>query len=291
MNDILPNKVAIFSCRFDLGSNSKIAPLLAKYSLATVLNVSKNRDVVSTHYPSEPVLAEASAQYTLNSAKLMSVLNHVHAALLCQHLEAPRDDVGEMCAVALLGLTMDKLRSEKEAATSILGGVSVDLKCLLSIFGCKDTPAVNTAPEGWEVNFTHFVRPPYNLDDKDLEILWKRRMAYYAPKSMKGLDLLIAIYHKEKGYATQRIQVKNHTPKFHQSLRTEALDIIVLRQSRKSSSLWICCFVQTRWITIALLLITKMCIVELNHPLIARTQGKAAKSGEIVSTIGFIFPG
>eukprot|EP00980_Cylindrotheca_fusiformis_P011015 scaffold2533_cov137-Cylindrotheca_fusiformis.AAC.3 len=222
INSIDPPMVAMFSCRFGLGSGSKIAPLLAKYSLATIDHVTSNRDSVSTHYPSEPVLAEASAQYTSSDQEnLFKVLKHVHAAVLQGMLDAPRGDIGEMCAAALLGLTMDKIR--KERGHRMFCSHSVELQCLLKYFGCcEDAREVNAALDGWEVNFTHFDRPG-NLDDRDLKVMWNRRMAYYAMERMNGLDLLIAIWHKEKGYATLRVQVKNFAQKFQNSKRNEAL--------------------------------------------------------------------
>eukprot|EP00980_Cylindrotheca_fusiformis_P008025 scaffold1707_cov88-Cylindrotheca_fusiformis.AAC.4 len=223
INCIDPPMVAMFSCRFGLGSGSKIARLLAKYSLATIgqVETSSNRDFVSAHYPSEPVLAEASAQYTSSDkANLSNVLNHVHAAVLQRILDPPRGDIGEMCAAALLGLTMDKIR--KERGHRMFCSDSVDLKSLLKYFGCKDAPEVNEALDGWEVNFTHFDRPG-DLDYRDLKVMWKRRMAYYAVDRMNGLDLLIAIWHKRKGYATLRVKVKNFPQKFQESKRNEAL--------------------------------------------------------------------
>lgn len=218
---IKPSMVAMFSCRFGLGSRSTIAPLLAKYCLATIDHVTSNRDSVSTHYPSEPVLAEASAQYTsADTNNLFRVLNHVHAAVLQDILDPPRGDLGEMCAAALLGFTMDKIRKERNHR--MFCSDSVDLKSLLSYFGCKNVEEVDKALDGWKVNFTHFDRPG-NLDDRDLKVMWYRRTAYYAIEGMNGLDLLIAIWHKRKGYATLRVQVKNFAKKFQKSKRDVAL--------------------------------------------------------------------
>jgi hypothetical protein len=211
---IMPGLVAAFACRFSFGWASQIAPKLAKHCLATIIRVSEERTLVYTCYPSEPVLAEASARFTSNFESLKNVLNTVHAAIISGLLDPPRGDLGEMCAAALLGFTMDSIRDEENHD---FFSKSFKLKSLLSFFGCESNMQVDDVLEGWEVNFTHFEQSPYNLDSKRLASMWKRRMAYYVPEGMKGLDLLIAINHEDKGYGTLKVQVKNYAAKTTES--------------------------------------------------------------------------
>ena len=217
-----PASIAVFSCRFGIGPQSKLSPLLAKYSLATVTSVSSDRKFVETSFPSEPVLAEASAQYTRDHHNLIAVLDNFNAALNSNIIEPPRGDVGEMCGAALLGLTMDDIR--KKMGCKMFSEKSVDLHDFLSRFGCMvDEELIKAAMQGWKVNFTHFVRCPTNMDQSDLPVMFMRRMANYVLKGMEGLDLLIDMHHEEKGYATVRVQIKNHK-KFNISKRDVALD-------------------------------------------------------------------
>ena len=79
--------------------HSKIAPLLAKHSLATIVHISDDRSSVHVAYPSEPILAEASARYTVEMKNRKKVLAHVFAAFnSTKLLDPPRGDTGEMCA-------------------------------------------------------------------------------------------------------------------------------------------------------------------------------------------------
>ena len=217
-----PALIAVFSCRFSIGPQSKLSPLLAKYSLATVTGVSLDRKFVRTNFPSEPVLAEASAQYTQDHRNLIAVLDNFNAALKSSIIEPPRGDVGEMCGAALLGLTMDDIR--KGMGCKMFSEQSVSLGVFLSRFGCMvEEEPIKSALQGWEVNFTHFVRCPTNMDHSDLPLMFMRRMAYYVGRGLKGLDLLLAMHHEEKGYASVRVQIKNRA-KFEISKRDIALD-------------------------------------------------------------------
>jgi hypothetical protein len=256
-----PIKVAIFTCRFSLGEFSKLSSLLVRHSLATITSVSSSRELVGCNYPSEPVLAEASARYTNDQEKLRDVLSHVLASFHDQLklLEAPRGDLGEMCAAALLGFTMDSIRqSLKHAAMS----QTVPLKELLSVFGCVHDNELSTKlVDQWDVNFSHFVRTNWPLTESNLFLMWKRRLAYYVPEGTMGLDLLVSIKRRKKApedneatpgsskmepakgnsgpgpqeegaqdkeqdtatYGTLRIQVKDNSNKIANGLRTTIL--------------------------------------------------------------------
>ena len=135
-------------------------------------------------------------------------------------LDPPRGDVGEMCAAALLGYAMDHIRTSKHHKYM---SETVELNQLLSHFhyGCdsfdKDVTITGIVKD-WNVNFTHFVRPSWEPTENDLKVMWNRRMAYYVPDSCRGLDLLIALKHKNKQeYGTLRVQVKNYSNMICQS--------------------------------------------------------------------------
>lgn len=223
LHSVSPSVIAVFAARFSLGPKSKISKMLVKHSLATVIGVSCDGDVVCSACPSEPVLAEASARHTAACVpNPRHVLQHVRAATHNRDglLEAPRGDAGEMCAAALLGHLMDYLRQKVKHKYF---SQPVPLMALLNLFDCgeDEVNAFNNAI-GWQVNFTHFVRPEWFPSGADLQLMWKRRMAYYVPGGCKGLDLLICIC-KDGKYATLRVQVKNYTNPLSRSERNNFL--------------------------------------------------------------------
>mmetsp|Transcript_29673 Transcript_29673/g.71840 ORF Transcript_29673/g.71840 Transcript_29673/m.71840 type:complete len:766 (+) Transcript_29673:258-2555(+) len=205
------NMIAVFACRFALGRESRMAPLLVKHSLATVIGVTEDRSTVLTSYPSEPILPEVSARYTNRNANRQEVLNQVLCAFnnRTKLLDPPTGDVGEMCAAALLGYLMDIIRVDKEHEYM---SQPVPLLDLLKFFGAK-IQKHGEVTKGWEVNFTHFIRPDEDPGSSHLNIMWKRRVAYYVPDGCDGLDLLVVIKHQSGGYGTLRIQVKNYSAK------------------------------------------------------------------------------
>ena len=229
-----PGKIATFACRFSLGPHSKISNMLVKYSLATVIGVSDDRDIVCSSYPSEPVLAEAWATYTKEKKRLDVVLQHVKEAIHSRDkiLDPPRGDVGEMCAAALLGYAMDHIRQSQQHDYM---SQAVELKELLSLFNYEflslfnygadalEDGAIMGVVKDWNVNFTHFVLSDWTPTQEDLPVMWKRRMAYYVPYGIEGLDLLIAIQNNSKGYGTLRVQVKNKSNKIVASERSKFL--------------------------------------------------------------------
>jgi hypothetical protein len=126
-------------------------------------------------------------------------------------LDAPRGDVGEMCAAALLGFTIDSIRQDLQHETMCQ---AVPLDRLLSVFRfpflLEDKNVTAGIVNEWTVNFTHFVRPWWVPLESDLLFLWKRRMAHYVPAGVSGLDLLVAVKRRDEDiYGTLRVQVKN----------------------------------------------------------------------------------
>ena len=223
---VKPNMVACFACRFGIGPRSKISSILAKHCLATITDISPDREYVQTSYMSEPVLAEASATYTRSPDKMTEVLNHVKASFSpdTSLLEAPRGDTGEMCVAALLGFMMDSIRMENKSQYM---SVPVPLSSLLEKFDCWDGQArkqTQDLVDEWEVNFTHFYRLYWTPTKDDLPVLWRRRLAYYVPAGHRGLDQLMPIRNKKTGeYGTIRVQVKNYKNKITQSERSDIL--------------------------------------------------------------------
>jgi hypothetical protein len=195
--------------------------MLAKHSLATVTGVSEDRTIISSSYPSEPVLAEASARYTADKTMLRKVLEQVQAAFHNENkmLDPPRGDVGEMCAAALLGYAMDHVR---QSSGHTYMSQTVPLRKLLLLFdygpsGIDSDETIKAIVGKWNVNFTHFVRPSY-LGKDDLKAMWMRRMAFYVPNGVRGLDLLIAMWDQtEEKFGTLRVQVKNYSNKITRS--------------------------------------------------------------------------
>ena len=223
---VLPGKIAAFASRFSLGAESRISSLLVKHSVATVVGVSEDREIVSCAYPSEPVLAEASARFTADHEdNLREVLCHVKAAIHGTNklLDPPKGDTGEMCAAALLGYSMDYIRKRSDHQYM---SEPVPLSALLDIFYPSKKYAADTqitsAVKDWNVNFTHFDRPNRTPTQSDLLIMWKRRLAYYVQEGAEGLDLLIAIK-KGDSYGTIRVQVKNYKNEISQGERNNWL--------------------------------------------------------------------
>ena len=225
---VKPGMLALFLCRFSLGPRSKLSKLLVKHSLATVIGVSEDREVVCSSYPSEPVLAEASSRFTQNEKNLNTVLDNIEAAFHNNNklLDPPRGDLGEMCAAAILGYAMDHVRKKKNHEYM---SQTVKLGDFLSLFvdGEDGLPnnEMNSMAENWSINVTHFIRPSWAPSGKDLKIMWQRRMGYYVPGGAPGLDLLIAIQDDStKQYGTLRVQVKNYTDTICKSTREKFLE-------------------------------------------------------------------
>lgn len=225
---VKPGMLALFLCRFSLGPRSKLSKLLVKHSLATVIGVSEDREVVCSSYPSEPVLAEASARFTKDERNLNSVLENIEAAFHNDNklLDPPRGDLGEMCAAAILGYAMDHVRTKNRHKYM---SQSVELGDLLSLFvvGEDGLPnnELNITAKNWSINFTHFIRPSWAPSGKDLNLMWQRRMGYYVPDGTLGLDLLIAIQDDStKQYGTLRVQVKNYSDTICKSAREKFLE-------------------------------------------------------------------
>ena len=215
LSEVSPAMIALFACRFSLKPTSKLSEKLVRYSLATVIGISEDRDTVCCTYPSEPLLASASAILTADRERLMTVLHHVRAAMHHENklLDPPRGDAGEMCAAAMLGYAMDYIRSEDETKKDKFMCEPVELRDFLALFNPavkRDSPSL----DNWTVNFTHVVRMFDQPTQTDLKLMWKKRMACYAPERATGLDILTAIYNTAtKCYGVLRVQVKNSKDK------------------------------------------------------------------------------
>ena len=222
---VSPNMIAIFATRFSLGSASKIAPLLAKHSLATVMYVSNDRSKVHVAYPSEPILAEVSAKYTSDMNQRKKVLAHVYAAFnnTTTLLDPPLGQTGEMCAAALLGYAMDEIRilkGEKHMSSPVLLS---DLLVSLDCYEASDSTFDEA--KNWEVNCTHFMRPDWDISKEDLKMMWERHMAFYVADGCPGLDMLLSIRRiQDKRFASFRVQVKNYSSKIYKGHRQDIMD-------------------------------------------------------------------
>eukprot|EP00529_Nitzschia_sp_RCC80_P014441 CAMPEP_0113445976 /NCGR_PEP_ID=MMETSP0014_2-20120614/3464_1 /TAXON_ID=2857 /ORGANISM="Nitzschia sp." /LENGTH=721 /DNA_ID=CAMNT_0000337045 /DNA_START=314 /DNA_END=2476 /DNA_ORIENTATION=+ /assembly_acc=CAM_ASM_000159 len=207
-----PLKVAQFTCRFSMGELSKISSVLAKHCLGTITFVSSDRKRVGIDYPSEPILAEASARCTRKNDRMNEVLSNVEKSFGAEQalLEPPRGDLGEMCAAALLGYTMDSIRKNDLNETNM--STPVPLFDFLRRFGCTELNKENIKDitNGWSINFTHFFTPSWTATKPDLHMMWKRRLAYYVRVGAPGLDLLIPINNDNGEIASFRVQVKNY---------------------------------------------------------------------------------
>mmetsp|Transcript_27839 Transcript_27839/g.41082 ORF Transcript_27839/g.41082 Transcript_27839/m.41082 type:complete len:877 (+) Transcript_27839:112-2742(+) len=222
---VSPNMIAIFAIRFSLGSASKVAPLLAKHSLATVMYVSDDRSKVHVAYPSEPILAEVSAKYTSKMNQRKKVLAHVYAAFnnATTLLDPPLGQTGEMCAAALLGYAMDEIRIQKGKIYMSSPVLLSDLLVSLDCYEASDSTFHET--KNWEVNCTHFMRPDWDISKEDLKMMWERHMAFYVADGCPGLDMLLSIRHiKDKRFASFRVQVKNYSSKIYKGHRQDIMD-------------------------------------------------------------------
>jgi len=228
-SQVLPGKIAAFTSRFSLGAESRISSILVKHSVATVIGISEDREIVSCAYPSEPVLAEASARFTAaGKENLRGVLQHVKGAIHGSEklLDPPKGDSGEMCAAALLGYSMDIVRKERGDTCMSMPVPLIDF--LSIVYGARDefteSDEIKKSVNNWNVNFTHFDRPVRMPTQSDLMIMWKRRLAYYVPEGAEGLDLLIATRNDEGNcYGTIRVQVKNYRNEISVGERTNWL--------------------------------------------------------------------
>jgi hypothetical protein len=193
---------------------------LAKHSLATVVGIHEDRSTVLTAYLSEPVLAEASARFSSESTEVcLEMLNSVDSQVKQGELLPPRGDLGELCAAALLGLTMDQIRKTRGCTDYSTPVPVADFLLAMS----RNVRENKTSEEklhdfckGWNINFTHVVRFTGEPTAGMLEFLWKRRLALYVQEGLAGLDLLVALKNPTRAtgaFSCMRIQIKNYQAK------------------------------------------------------------------------------
>ena len=228
---------AVFICRFGLQPRKELADSLVANHMATLVDVSEDRQAVEIHYKSEPILSEASAWLTsYGGVAAGDVMQQVSDKLNSNVLKSDKGDRGEVAAAAWLGFSLDTVRkkdTDYNAATSNLSREVEVLEFLQVV--CPDMNNevdFTTVLEGWKVNFTHFCRLGFTPGKSILKKCWNQRAALYLPEGEEGLDLLITIMKKteEETFATLRVQVKNYKNQITEKTISDLLQKLDVRR-------------------------------------------------------------
>lgn len=210
-------KVSLFWCRFGglNPSNEMVAANFVTRHMATYLHVEtsvhENDRLVTTSigYPSEPILAEASAYRTSCFADrrgcdkydvLRAVFLDVQRSGGIVKLD--KGDLGELTACALVGYQLDYLRERMFAEVGynpnkeqcMSSPVSLDVFLIALYNGVTevfhDDPEIQQL-SNFAVNATHFVRLPFNTNYAACATAIERGAGIITRENSRGVDFFI----------------------------------------------------------------------------------------------------
>ena len=217
-------KLSLFMCRFGglYPSDYNIASDFVTKHLATYVKIGATetgevREVVSAiAYPSEPVLAEASAYCTSSlcppgiACSKVDILKAVKAEIESSAglVKLNKGDLSELLACALIGYQLDYIREasfrtsestftsyDPESGGMSLGVPVTDFICAL-YSGAKDVDEIQRL-EGYIVNCTHFTRLPYATSYSSCVAAIERGAAVITYENSRAIDFFIEAYRPE----------------------------------------------------------------------------------------------
>jgi hypothetical protein len=213
------DKLSVFMCRFgglkpicQVVAAEFVTRHLATYTYIGVndsnlvsgnlVSVTPKREiVVSVAYPSEPVVAEASAYLTFKGIRCsrLAVLQEVKTAVLRDGIvKLNKGDLGELMACALVGYLLDVLR-EKDVSRYDAGCMSrdvpaVDFLCALCPPSPDDKGKMELLLEGYCINVTHFVRLSYRTGPSTCDIAIDRGVGIITHENCRALDFYMEFF-------------------------------------------------------------------------------------------------
>jgi hypothetical protein len=217
--------IAMLSIRaaVNIAPSSHLANELVGGHLGVCVHAFPKRESMLVCYPSEPVVAEASAQLlnALDGSGWVVALENLLQAIQVGELDAGK--LGELVVRIVLLLAFDAARSESDCDDLYTGTV-----CLSDFLGAlvgtggerkaffsdddEDTEELAKAWQQCTLTFTHFIPVSYLAKDCDFEAAWRRGAAFACKPGQPGADALLPVRIHFKGvfhYSSVRIQIKN----------------------------------------------------------------------------------
>jgi hypothetical protein len=217
-HDVNSAFLATFLCRFAMNFVIADKTTMLSNHLATLISCSDDHKMYSITYPSEPVIAEASAYYTQYDVKLCDVLAEVFNNMHANHvLAASKGDIGELACATALQYTSDYIKAnEIDTYNADKDGKNFSSPISVKSFitgVCGEASAMLLKDfDSYQVNFTHFVRVE-SINDGVIETAYNRCAALILKECYIAADLLIVMAKKGSDgiiYAALIVQVKNY---------------------------------------------------------------------------------
>jgi hypothetical protein len=215
--------IAILSTRaaVNIAPSSHLANELVGGHLGVCVHTFPKRESMLVCYPSEPVVAEASAQLlnAMDGRGWAVALENLLQAIQVGELDAGK--LGELVVRIVLLLAFDAARSDSDGLYTGAVCLSDFLAALVgsddskAFFSTDDDDADQDLAEAWRqstLTFTHFVPVSYLAKSCDFEAAWQRGAAFACKPGQPGVDALLPVRIHFKGvfrYASVRVQIKN----------------------------------------------------------------------------------
>ncbi|CAG8649282.1 5507_t:CDS:2, partial [Paraglomus brasilianum] len=222
----IPESIAVLGPRLciDVVPQTELATELVASYMSLCYYISNTRESVMIDYPSDPVLAEASAHITNNTNRI-GLAHHV-----CTLISALREGSveggyrGELVARLILTMAWDKAcieHSHTKKANMFSHPMTLQqyFQALLSskvwqALQDKLTSELQTA----RIRFTHFIRVTYTPSPKQLLEFFRRGAAVICKRNQVGVDLILLLLiniDEDKEFSPEHvtyvlIQVKNY---------------------------------------------------------------------------------
>jgi len=188
--------IACLACRaaLSVSPGRRIANELVGGHMAVCVHVYDDREAMVIGYPSEPVLANASAGILTSSGTFEGWEIALQQLVKCvQDGEVDTGKIGELVHRLLLLLTNDRARLDLSNGQNLSA-----YKFLSTLVGKKKLDDnVSKADQGWlkerTCDFNHFVAVSYLVSYKQLEKLARRKAAVACKPGHNGIDLEIPL--------------------------------------------------------------------------------------------------
>jgi hypothetical protein len=238
--------LALLFCRFGLQPVNTLAAEFVCGHMSWLTAVDEDAKTCTAIYTSEPVLAEASACVTAFNKKFpfTSLMKTLSANIQNNIVPKSVGDGGEIAAAIAMACCIDDLRKiklmgsmnphnveatvafedvyAKKLEETTARSMSMDIPVLSfldALYGQPSkfsSPTVNTRQlEGWNVNFSHFIRLPGILTADAVKIGAQRCTAFYVRKGGDGVDIVVPVFTRRLDGTIDRVtalkvQVKNY---------------------------------------------------------------------------------
>jgi hypothetical protein len=244
---------SLFSIRFGFEALEDFcAEFVSEYlAIMTHVGTSKgDKRTAKCRWPSEPVLAEASACITIGfkggTVGAAYTMKKVAQNVCCVLAEKRSIELnvgfkGEACIAAMMGYTMDILRAricrggyynasgKKQNMSCSVGALS-----FLSAIGVQDGEGLQERLSDYYFNFTHFLRLEEEASEFSGYLAVARRAAFYVTSGVKCVDIILVGFKRVDEsslcFLPVRIQVKSHVRK----VTSTAAEVLLAAMSPES---------------------------------------------------------